>query len=397
MNAEGRRLNLLIAGQGLDFSPEFSDGFVTRHQRLTRMLAASHDVGIVVTRVPSDASPLMADLQHLVMGEFTAPYSPRSRAERGKRIASYLAGSAQESYDARLKEVVKGPVDAVITWGPWLDVQYVPLRRVPSIHFFEEDVWRMPDLASQTAQARAFKALEHIAQLRLPQPTKVVVIAPPERAAARFRYPRSKVETLPFTLDSSVWPVASEISNGDSILVMGVLVQGRNAEGLSDIFAELDRRPAHGLDFTLVSDTGLAPELRQFLTRPWIRLVPSETDVTRHYRRSRMALVPARRATGIKTTILQAWSQGTPVVAFHESAMTVPSDCRSAVASETTPAAMADLLIKLWANRGERTRLGNAGLRAHVEHFDESLQLSRLETWLYEIADAASPHTRSKR
>jgi hypothetical protein len=103
-------------------------------------------------------------------------------------------------------------------------------------------------------------------------------------------------------------------------------------------------------------------------------LVGDGGDLYARYRSSRLALVPADRETGIKTTILQGWATGCPVVAHAASAATV-AERRHALRFGDSPATIVDEVISVFDDQSVRLRLAAAGQAAVAGHADTAGQL----------------------
>jgi hypothetical protein len=88
------------------------------------------------------------------------------------------------------------------------------------------------------------------------------------------------------------------------------------------------------------------------------------------YRSSLLTLVPARRVTGIKTTVMQSWAAGTPVVCFPASAATLGPGAATAVAARDTPDEVARLLVSLAGDATGRGRYAAAGRQQLHTTFD---------------------------
>ena len=233
--------------------------------------------------------------------------------------------------------------DAVVTFGPWLDEELSPLfGSWPCVHVFDEELSRMPDLAPQTTKARALRRAELVVRRhRLAVPDTVVVISEQEVGYARRRYGSSPaVVVVPQTLPQPQWRPYSDRSAGDSVIAIGNFSEPRNADGLVDFIRVLGARvdlPAE-LSLVIISGTGFAAGLAvAAASHSWVKLVEGSRDPVTQYRCSRLALVPAGRATGFKATILQAWLCGTPVVASTASAATVEQRNLAASRSRTLP------------------------------------------------------------
>ena len=366
----GGRLRLLVAGRPFDLSAARYDGFVARHRRFVRDLARVHDVTILSLRPDSveSSQPVVDGVEGYLDADMAAKKSNRSaRLASAIRAAIGIELKRERELASTVAEVKP---DAVITIGPWLNKEYRPLwRRYASVHLFEEDLNRMPEIAPQSRQAKYLRAVEAwLHSLSRAQPLTVVSISRIESRSAARLFRSSAHSYLPFTLDPDEWPRFTTTSKGETALAVGNFSEGRNAEGLADVLAEMQRRgdARESLKVDIVSGPGLHELLSPFLGLDWVRRVTVPDGLTDVYRQSWAAIVPARRLTGQKTTILQAWNCGVPVVCSREAAETVGA-VNSVLVGEDA-AGIVDGLLRLRQDRLERERLAAAGF-ADLERF----------------------------
>ncbi len=86
------------------------------------------------------------------------------------------------------------------------------------------------------------------------------------------------------------------------------------------------------------------------------------------YRNAWAALVPSLRMSGQKTTVLQAWATGCPVICTVAASRTV--DGGDAVLSGADVEGVVDRITELRANPAARVRLARAGLARLKADFD---------------------------
>jgi glycosyltransferase involved in cell wall biosynthesis len=384
-------VKVLVAARPYDLSDAPADAFVTRHVAFVHLLADHYDVEIVGLRPVGDASTFRPGLASRVHGEVVVPRtdspSRAARAARGlRRSVHEPLADWERSLLALAGEFAPA---AVVTVGPWLDVEYRALfRSYPSVHLQEEDLSRMPELAPQSAQGRSLRAFEDVGRRRAGmRPEAVVVISDAEVAGARHRFPSAQVRVLPYTLDESEWPLADGPSDGDTVVVVNNLANARNADGLAAVLDEMaSRELGDQIAVRLVSGAGYAPSLDRFASEPWIALSGPVGDVRAEYRHAWLALVPSTRATGFKTTVLQAWSAGCPVVCFPASAATLGVGAGDAVAVGATPAEIVDQILRL---RGDAVAVGElvrAGLELVASRFRPDRQGRALVALVEQVA-----------
>jgi len=361
---------VLVVGRPEDFRNRVFNGFVDRHSRLLRCLQQHFEVGLLLVHPPGkqDAS---IELDVPVLGE--ASLRPAS-VSRCQRLVTALADARDKlaSFDIPGSVHAFAPTVAV-TFGPWINRGYSPIfAQWPTVHFFEEDLSRMYELAPQSARARVFRATErtltHWAQS---QPRIVVFIALREGRAAVRLFPKSKPLYLPFTLDAAQWPISNEVSSGYYIATVGNFTERRNSSGLRAVLEEICRRGLERrLRVEVVSGPGLHPELSPYLETNVLSYRSVESDLGTHYRNAWAALVPAERVTGVKTTVLQAWSCRCPVVCSDTVAQTIGG--ASAVVAATDAGRMVDGLLMLAAQPAMRQRVADAGVKFLKVHHDEA-------------------------
>lgn len=362
-------MRTLIVGRCQDFADRPFDGFVKRHHRLVDVASQVSDVHLLGLRGNQDSSKPAPSTATLPWHELALP------ARRHTRMNTLAGWHPDEEFATRLQGLAADiEPDVVVTLGPWLDEEYEPLFRcAPVIHLFEEDVTQMAELASQRWRARVLRAAGASARrLRSAHPAYVVVISEHEVGRARRRYGRKPVyHVLPLTLHPS-WPVSDTRSNGQYLICVGVLSEQRNAEPLAPVLEELQhlRRP-EGFHIRLVSQR-LHDVLLPALGYAWVVHDDAVTSPVELYRTAHMALVPAARATGVKETILQAWSSGCPVVAHSGSARTVALAFADAMIVAGRPHDLAAAIIDEWNDGPRLDHLFARGREAMLTTYDDN-------------------------
>jgi glycosyltransferase involved in cell wall biosynthesis len=392
---EAPRLGVMVIGRPYDLSAATYDGFVTRHIHLVRAVCERHDVKVALLRQPEDTATVADELHSRVVSDERIPRLPADRSHRLRRTFAIIKG--REPWARHVTRTVaaigENDPDVIITLGPWLNDEYAAIfGRWPAIHLFEEDLTRMHELASQSLQGRVFRSFEIWGRGRArSQPRAVVVIGEGELVAARRRFPRAVSLCLPYTLPSADWPLAMSPSSGPVVLVVGTLTQERHAEGLAPILADLAVSRPPELRVRLVSGRGLHSSLEPYLELPWVEKREVEGELWREYRAARLALVPAPRATGVKTTILQAWASGCPVVAYAGSAATV-ARFKEALLEGSEAGAVARQIVRAWEQTDLRAELVRRALAVMATEFDEARVRARFLELVATVASGVAPH-----
>jgi hypothetical protein len=384
------RSAVLVAARPFDLSDAPFDAFVERHGRMVELLCQHFTVSLLGLRQKTDCASIAPRWGHLPYSEVSISDTESSRI---KRLASAWRVGRDQDLDTEYQAIdaaasLHDP-HAIVTVGPWLGRAYRPLHAMrPSVHLFEEDLSQMIELAPQSRQARALRRVEvFLASRSHQQPGTICYIARSEERAARRRYPRAKAVYLPYTLDQQQWPTAPSPVAGAGAIVVGNMSQVRNAEGLADLCSLVADRSEHPLWGTRVlSDSGLHPCLEPFVASAM--LVPTDgRDLAAGYRSAALAIVPAQRLSGLKTTVLQAWTMGCPVVGYTASAHSVGAD-QSCMRFGKTPLELLDQLDELFASPSVRHALAMGGFARLRSSYDDDRNRTTLLSVVRHAASA---------
>jgi glycosyltransferase involved in cell wall biosynthesis len=215
-------------------------------------------------------------------------------------------------------------IDLVVTYAWRLGhLALAAPARVPVVAALDEAVERYPDpylYANDGVVRRGMRAAERRKVQRLyerlaARRARVVAISAHEAAWFAPRVGDSLVSAIPLGIDLEAYAGLDGARDIDA-LVVGDLSDSRNADGV-------------------VAAVRAAPRLRWVLAgtnpRPEVAALASDTvevcgfvaDLRPLYARAGTVVVPAPRATGIKTTLLQGWAAERPVVATRPAAVGV--------------------------------------------------------------------------
>jgi len=387
----GDRPKVLVLARPYDLSETQFDGFVTRHRRLVNTLADAFDVAVLFLRSNVDE-----ELPPTIPGVTSAGAlrTPRRRNTRSSILTEALrnAMGRDVSADRELHAAIQTiDPEVVVAFGPWLNIEYrAAFASRPTIYFAEEDLSQLEENASQSRRGQVLRSIETLISSRARhQPAVVVSISRSEVLRARRRFPRAEHVYLPFTLPRAQWPPVETTSEGEKVLAVGNFLEWRNAEGLVTVLEEIAARAIDpGLRIRVVSDAGIHEALLPFLGGPFLEHAFPGGALQGNYRNAFAALVPALRMTGMKTTILQAWSCGCPVVCSSAAAATV--DTPTAVASGADGHEMVERLLALREDRDERDRLVRSGISALRSEFDPDRQDALVRQTIMDLAHPQS-------
>lgn len=387
---------VLVVGRPFDLSNAPYDGFVTHHRRLVEQLAKGYDVSIMLLRPWYDQASLREELRPLLIGEIPIPAGPSSKS---RRLVFAIKALRLAGWEKVLLEAARSiEPDVVLTLGPWLTREYRALyRHLPAVNLLEEDLTVMPDLYPQSAQARLLRRLEDV--LAFGRATALAfVIGDAELVRASRKHPRWSFRVLRYTLDPDEFPLGTSPSDGTRLLVVGNFAEARNSDGLGSVLEHLAPHLPVEMKVRVVSGPGLHPSLEKWANKPWFDWAVDPTQMSEEYRNARLTLVPATRVTGVKTTVLQAWVSGCPVVATEAVAMSLPLGAQDALLVGRDAYEITNLILQAWTDSARRSDLSARGSAFVQEHFDASREQQKLMDALAEAIEArkfpSAPSTR---
>ena len=200
-----------------------------------------------------------------------------------------------------------------------------------------------------------------------------------EEVAARTALTATPVVHVPPFLPPLAVAAGERRTSGDTVLFLGALDNGNNADAARWLAAEL--RPAlvaarPGTDVHVVGRR--APEvLRRELAAAGVRATYDAPEVASHLQAADVFVNPVRHGAGINIKMVEAMAAGLPVVTTPVGARGLHwRDGEHLVVAEGTPG-FADAVLGLLDDPGRREELAKAG-RAFVEGLDGVGRLRRL-------------------
>jgi glycosyltransferase involved in cell wall biosynthesis len=391
---------------GCELSPAVqTNGFFPRYVELIRQLGRDHDLLVIYLRPDRPQYEpdwdWLSDFSDFV--EIPTRTLRSSRTDRVVRSTRKLIGhEPRPAWEAPLlDQLTAWMTDVVVAVGHPLDQDiHAATASLPTVSFVEEDHTPLPE-HQRSWQGTVLRWYEDAARRRWTAPPAVaVVISDHEVGWGRRKYPRSEVLVVPHRIDTAEWeePVEPSTEVGEQdVLIVGAMDAGRNADGLHDIArALLDRhdRP-DGLRLSVISHLEPSPVLAA-LPKDLIRHMGRVDDLRPSYRAAGMALVPAFAVTGSKTTILQAWATGCPVVTTTQAARATGATPGVDVLCGETPTQVADDIIRLASNPDLRDHLRRGG-RARLDQAHSARATAVAANHAMEVAMARRPERASLR
>ena len=345
------------------------DGYNERRSSVVRTLLRSHAVVVVnLTRDTRDEPVTWAGGADVVPVPTSFPAG--SRLDRAARLVRRVMGPYGASAWERevCDRLAEFGCDAVLVMTcRKLDVARIVSRRFPTVLFAEERVPEGTDgwgaaspLLDRVESAALRRALAHVA--------RIVVIAPREASWAERELARPTI-VIPHSVDADYWRTASHdvpaaapspMSEHD-VLVIGNFSASRNAEGLRAVADEIAKRPAAGRPRIVLASASPRHEALADVPEEVLRWVGALDDPRPYYRAARATLVPSVAVTGAKTTVLQGWAVGCPVVATAEAAASVAGVHGEDLLVGRTPEEVVDRIYDVFRDAGLRAELRRNG------------------------------------
>jgi glycosyltransferase involved in cell wall biosynthesis len=190
---------------------------------------------------------------------------------------------------------------------------------------------------------------------------RFVVISDEEREWLARSVPRELITVIPHGVDCGYFEPVDAAPEYD-IGIFGQLGEPRVYEPAAEMHALLSARPAgEALRWAFVGRHP-APALTR-LQSERVTVTGQVPDVRPYYARTRVAVIPSMVGTGVKTTVLQAWAMGRPVVATQFALNGLPARDGENVLVARDVEGLAEHAARLLASPGLYARLADEGLR----------------------------------
>lgn len=188
----------------------------------------------------------------------------------------------------------------------------------------------------------------------------VVAISEEERAYFSEVIAPDKIEVIPHGIDTEYFRPIDASPRDIDVLVVGKLRAAHNLHGALRTWETARATEAAARwRWTFVGD--IEPAVAAALRDGGCEVPGVVADVRPYYARARCVLVPALEGRGVKTTSLQAWAMGRPLVASTVGAQGLPARPGDNILVGSDPAAMVKRLAELLADHARARRLGESG------------------------------------
>ena len=291
-----------------------------------------------------------------------------------RRSAQYtFARRSAMSYPrqlARLEErVAAHPPKLAIFFLPFVAHFSFDLpKSVPCLYLLEEGLersfsWVAPGLPAwkrkwvdNREQAHARRLYRRIAQKQ----GHVVAISENEKKWFAQTIPERRITVVPHGIDCEFYQPCQTEQDID-VAIFGSLGHRRTYEPALELysFIKAHRPDLHHLRWAFVGSRP-HPSL-QAISSDRVEVTGFVPNVRPYYSRSKIVIVPSRYGGGVKTTLLQGWAMGRPVVATPFALSGLPAVAEKNVLVGESCAALSDQVARLISSPELRARVGNAG------------------------------------
>jgi glycosyltransferase involved in cell wall biosynthesis len=233
-------------------------------------------------------------------------------------------------------------------------------------------------------------------------PLHVVVISGDYVDWATSLFPHSPVSVLPLNLapiySGAAPPLGSAPCTRNDVFVIGDMSNPRSALGLASIIEAMD--PSARPQVFVASSRPLHQSLVPHVGRSVVDLGFVD-DPRPYYRAAGAALVPAFVAGGVKTTVIQAWASGCPVVTTTAAATPLGATPGVHLLAASTPRDAADGLRRVLSDPALADRLRTDGAQRFAQtHSDAAVRkvledlVTRVTADLQMTARSGAPRVR---
>lgn len=359
-------------------SHSFPAGFSSRVLHLIDALGERMDTRVISLRRASQALPsagVPKGASSIIEMDIDAP--PRTKSEQVRRALGRLCSTHPSFSRARVvTRAVQGEVerhrpDVVILHLPYLAHLARRFDRLLPVVFLLEEAWeRIHNTVPTSLAGRVGNGLDLWRVPRLyrwigERAATVGVISEAERMHFSRFMERDRIVVYPHGVDTDRFAPTSNCRDID-VLIVGDMRQERNLAPVMDLLEVADE---DGRRWWIVGPTR-APNPSQHGNVTWTGMVDA---VEPFYARARVAAVPTRDGTGVKGTLLQAWSCGVPVVASPFAARSVGATAGLDVLVGDAPGEMRRQIAAVLSDDGLHAALARQGRRRALERDVRSL------------------------
>lgn len=379
---------ILVAIMDIPPLETYLSGWASRYYFILRELAEVFEVHVVLlcrgnTRADVDAVQLALGRAVTVRAHELPPTALARTGRRGKVARLIQAFFDDLPAPCRLSAPPSpsmasalASMDGSVTviFSPWLAHLARYAKRDRLILFLEERYDRVwTELAtSHGSRLRRFiirwreeRRFRNVFRRALERAGLVIAISAAEQSDFDILGGSAEIAVVPHGIDvEKLAPM--DIAPEYDLITYGYTSLVNNSTFLAEVIEEVGRRSERELRWALAGPQ-LPPAL---VSLPGVQALGHVTDIRDAVSRARLVVAPTRVASGVKTTVLEAWSLGRPVIgttlAFR--GLTLPSNQDAFVAE--TASELGTLILRALTDPELCTALGKAGRSVAVQRHD---------------------------
>ena len=213
----------------------------------------------------------------------------------------------------------------------------------------------------------------------------VVCVTDSDRDFLRGYLENQKLSVVNTGVDTEYFTDGLRRGDADMLLYVGAFRHEPNVDAMLYFCAEIFPRILEARPQTHLYIVGSSPpeSIRRLSTPGRIAVTGYVQDIREFYHRSRVVVVPVRTGVGIRGKILEGWATGRAVVATSLACLGLRTIHRENILIADTPEEFSNWVVNLLRNPHFCQRLGQAGRKTAVQHYDWSL-LGKEMVHLYE-------------
>lgn len=366
----------------------YPNGFSSRYLHFLEAVASRWPLDIIALRQDNpaewDAKPFLRPqfpVCHF-WPEFVPPTSLAGPGVQGelRRVAHYIFDPKPYMSHPRrlpgLKEHWKEhPPQLVLLFLPYTaHFSFQLPASVPCIYVLEEGMERSLDwglramsrfkrsLIGTTEWARVRRMYRQLAERGNP----IVVISDDEKKWFSKMIPEERITVLPHGLDCehfqpmSVGPVEQDVD----VAFFGHMAHNRNYEPALNFYKSFEALQPDSFARLKWAFVGKSPhDSIRALESPQVLVTDMVPDLRPYYARTKVVVIPTTFGTGVKTTVMEAWAMGRPIVATSFALNGLPARAGENVLVGDSPEELARHVATLLGSPKLREQIGQAGLQ----------------------------------
>lgn len=381
-------------------------GYAIVHQRIRRMAARGHEIGLAAFVSPADLDyiPELREsvfrLKTLPVPAAPAPVARMLRALAGPPLP-FRAWSCpamrrwvgdlveEDRYDAVIAEF--SVMGQFLVRNPWLSATRTVISCHQCLTVASQKRCELLGYTPSGLIERARRDRIRDYEFRLYRAVdRVFVLTPQERYQLLDYAPDVRTAVIPYGVDTDAFRPADGGPSPDGIVFTGYYADEPNRDAVHWFIETVWPRLRAGhpeLKFYLVGPNPTPAMLGYARRDPNIRVTGEVADVREYLNRAAVYVCPVRMGSGMRGKILEAMASGTPVVTTSLGAEGIPAQPGENCLLADDAAFMAQQIDLLLGDEALRRTLAANARRMAVERFSWDITVQKLEEMLRRLIE----------